>query len=236
MGVYGVDGTLLVLTFIGIVSIFSFMIYSISAENLKVCETYEIYVVDHFQCKTSYLPRNVPSMIPQGIFRLLTQRSYDIGDRVYFIEPSDIETKFDNGPPSGGWIIENIDLYKTTLRQGITGERSTLSNGSILLLNSRVINWKCSHKANVKVSIKLSEKIGRDQIHFLLQQISEWIENRPCEWIRLLSFQMVDTQQQCTRCDVILRHRESWHNYPAVQDSKKEILIFLEELQSNLQK
>ena len=172
----------------------------------------------------------------QGIIRLMTQKSYDIGDRVYFIKPEDTETKIENGPPSGGWVVERIDLFQTTLRQGITGERSTFSNGCALLTNSRVVNWKRSHCANVTLSMELSDKTGSNQIYFFQRQISEWIEDRPHEWFHLDSFRMVDVDihQHRVTYEVVLRHRESWHNYAAVQDSKSDIRVFLHELRSSV--
>jgi len=169
----------------------------------------------------------------KGMIHLTTQKSYNIGDRVCFINADDTETNVGNGPPSGGWIIEKFDLYTTTVRHGITGERSTLSNGSALLMNSRVVNWKRSHRAIVKLSMDFDGKTGSDKIDFFRRQISEWIEDRPREWIHMDAFRMVDVDihQQRVRYDVILRHRESWCNYAAVQDSKSDILVFLHELQ-----
>ena len=184
-----------------------------------------------------YFFRSVALSFLQGILRLVTQKSYDIGDRVYFLNPEDKETKVVDGPPSGGWIVEKIDLYKTTLRQGITGERSTVSNGSSLLVNSRVMNWKRSDKAIVRLHMEFSGKTGRDKINFYQRQISEWIEDRPCEWVRLDAFRMVDAgiRQQGVKYDVVLQHRESWYNYAAVQDSKSDILIFLHELRNGVE-
>jgi len=204
--VFGTNINTLILSLLVISVNFTFMVCFMSAENLK------------------------------GIIRLMTQKSYDIGDRVYFIKPEDTETKIENGPPSGGWVVERIDLFKTTLRQGITGERSTFSNGCALLTNSRVVNWKRSHGANVTLSMEFSEKTGSNQIYFFQRQISEWIEDRPHEWFHLDSFRMVDVDihQHRVTYEVVLRHRESWHNYAAVQDSKSDILVFLHELRSSV--
>ena len=174
--------------------------------------------------------------LEQGIFRLITQKSFDIGDRVYFF-PEGTEVKVDDGPPSGGWIVENIDLYKTTLRQGITGERSIFSNKAALFCNSRVVNWKRSHKAVVRLSMEFSGNAGSDKIDFFRRQISEWIEDHPCEWTLLDSFRMVDADihQQSVKYDLVLRHRESWCNYTAVQDSKSDILVFLRQLRKSVE-
>ena len=170
----------------------------------------------------------------KAILRLLSQKSYDIGDRVCFI-PEGTETKADDGPPSGGWIVESIDLYKTTLRQGITGERSIFSNDSSLFRNARIVNWKRSHKAALRLSMEFSDKTGSEKIDFVERRISQWIEDRPCEWTHLESFRMVGGDEHCIQYDLVLRHRESWYNYAAVQDSKSDMLVFLRQLRNNVE-
>lgn len=204
--VIGVDIDTLLLTLLSIAANFAFITYVTSAENLK------------------------------GILRLLTHKSYGIGDRVCFL-PEGTEAKMNDGPPSGGWIVEDIDLHKTTLRQGITGERNIFSNGSPLFCNARIVNWERSYKAVVKLSMEFSGKTGSDKIDFFRRQISEWIEDRPCEWTHLESFRMVDTvsHQHSIKYDVVLRHRESWYNYASVQDSKSDILVFLRQLRKNVE-
>ena len=167
----------------------------------------------------------------QGIIRIIAQKSYGIGDRVCFV-PEGTESNVGDGPPSGGWIVEDIDLYKTTLRQGVTGERTTFPN-SALLSNSRVVSWKHWHKAVVRLSMEFPASIEGDKIDLVRNHISEWIDTHSREWTSLESFRMMDTDihQKYVKYELILRHRESWGNYSAVQDSKSEILFFLRQLQ-----
>lgn len=155
--VFGADVNTLVLTLLGTLVNFTLVVCFTSAEYFK------------------------------GIMRVVTRTSYDIGDRVHFIKSGEIETMkvHSDGPPSGGWIVEKRDLYNTSVRQGITGECRTFANGSPLLEKSRVVSWKRSHMANVSFSLKLAgtTKTGRDQIDFFQRQISDWIEDRPHEWL-----------------------------------------------------
>lgn len=213
-GVFGADANILVLTLFGVFVTFTFLVYCTGVEYLK------------------------------GILRVTTRSPYGIGDRVHFKEVGDAETgHHPSGPPSGGWVIEKFDLYNTTVRHGITGEQRLFSNGSSQLEPSRVVNWKGSHKANVIFSLKTvgssnNTTIARDQIHYFQRQISEWVESRPREWTDLGPFQLQevfegDQQQKCMEYRFVLRHRESWQNYPAVQESKSDLLLFLHELQSN---
>ena len=166
----------------------------------------------------------------RGITRTLTQKSYGIGDRVCFV-PEGSETNIVDGPPSGGWIVENVDLYKTTLRQGITGERTVFPNSS-LLSNLSVVNWKCWHKAVVRLSMKFSGNTEGGKIDVVRNHILRWIESHSREWVSLVSFRMIETgiHQQDVKYELILQHRESWQNYAAVQDSKSAIVAFLREL------
>ena len=85
-------------------------------------------------------------------------------------------------------------------------------------------------------SLDFPNKTGRDQISSLRQQISDWIEDRPREWIDIRSFHAVDVdvQNQRVKYNVIIRHRKSWHNYSAIQESKSDILIFLHELRKTI--
>ena len=167
----------------------------------------------------------------KGISRTMTQKSYGIGDRVCFV-PEGSKTNAGDGPPSGGWIVEDVDLYKTTLRQGITGERTVFPNSS-LLSNSSVMNWKRWHKAVVSLSMEFSGNTEGDKINVVRNHILRWIESHYREWVALVSFRMIDTDihQQDVKYELILQHRESWHNYAAVQDSKSDIVAFLRELQ-----
>eukprot|EP00533_Pseudo-nitzschia_delicatissima_P000302 CAMPEP_0116098292 /NCGR_PEP_ID=MMETSP0327-20121206/11146_1 /TAXON_ID=44447 /ORGANISM="Pseudo-nitzschia delicatissima, Strain B596" /LENGTH=1019 /DNA_ID=CAMNT_0003590071 /DNA_START=36 /DNA_END=3095 /DNA_ORIENTATION=- len=200
----GVDISILLMALLCTSASFVFTIYVTSAESLR------------------------------AILRLLSQKSYGIGDRVCFI-PEGTETKAEDGPPSGGWIVESIDLYKTTLRQGITGERSIFSNDSSLFRNARIVNWKRSHKATLRLSTEFSDKTGSEKIDFVQRRISQWIEDRPCEWTRLESFRMASGDTHYIQYDLVLRHRESWYNYATVQDSKSDMLVFLRQLRNNVE-
>ncbi|MGK3746694.1 MAG: hypothetical protein ACI8RD_002264 [Bacillariaceae sp.] len=167
----------------------------------------------------------------------MTQKPYDIGDRVCFINTSDSELKLNNGPLLGGWIIEKYDLYTTTVRHGITGERSTFANGSLLLKNTRVVNWKRSQRANVLFLLKFPVHIRREQIQIFRKLIMEWIEGRPREWANLDVFRAVnvDSELKYVEYNAVIRHKESWHNYQAVEQSKSDALTFLLELQNKIQ-
>jgi len=171
----------------------------------------------------------------KGILRILTQKPYDIGDRVCFISTDDSELKLNNGPLLGGWIIEKYDLYTTTVRQGITGERTIFVNGSLLLDNTRVVNWKRSQSAKVLFSLKFPGHIRREQIKIFRGKIIGWIEDHPREWDNLDVFRAVNVNElECVEYNIVIRHRESWQNYSTVEQSRSDALVFLLELKQNI--
>eukprot|EP00536_Pseudo-nitzschia_multiseries_P008388 jgi/Psemu1/325184/estExt_fgenesh1_pg.C_2110027 len=181
---------------------------------------------------------------PKGFLRVGTRSSFDIGDRVHFLASPGVDAgpihAHDDGPPSGGWIVESFDLYHTTFRHGITGESRTLANGSPLLEESRVVCWKRFHnRASVSLFWKLrpgpAPNYARtsDRIDGVRRQILEWIEARPHEWHGIESLRVAELDgARCWAFDLVLCHRESWHNYSVVEDSKSEFLLFLGGLQN----
>ena len=93
--------------------------------------------------------------VHQGVLLILVRRPFDIGDRVVFVDANAAVNNF--GPPSGGWIVESVDLYATTCRLGTARECATFTNGS--LANSRILNLKRSEKPNVYMYLKVSNSI-----------------------------------------------------------------------------
>lgn len=58
---------------------------------------------------------------------------YDIGDRIHIAAP-DSETSI-NG--SASWFVRDVDLFTTTVVYAATGEKATLSNGSLASMRVR---------------------------------------------------------------------------------------------------
>ena len=163
---------------------------------------------------------------------ILVRRPYDIGDRVCFLEPN---AAVDNlGPPSGGWIVESVDLYTTTCRLGTTREYATFTNGS--LANSRILNLKRSEKPNVYMNLKFTMNVTQKQLDEFRKRIIEFIKDRPREWIKVVSLRCthVETEHQYLKYVLIVQHRESWQSYATIQISKGDIYIFALHLQKEL--
>jgi len=168
----------------------------------------------------------------EGILLILVRKPYDIGDRVCFLDANaDVD---DFGPPSGGWVVENVDLYTTTVRLGTTREYSTFANGS--LASSRILNLKRSDKPNVYMYLKFTTNVTQEQLDSFRSEMTEYIRDRPREWIKLVSFRCsrVETELQYLEYVLIVQHREAWQSFSTIQVSKGDVYIHALHLQRKL--
>ena len=70
----------------------------------------------------------------EGLLFILVRRPYAIGDCIHISDPNS-DTAFTG---SAWWLIEDVNLFTTSVIYLFTNERATLSNGS--MANSRIIN------------------------------------------------------------------------------------------------
>ena len=142
----------------------------------------------------AFLIGSASSKYLEGILLILVRKPYDIGDRVCFCIPTDPVNN--DGPPSGGYIVEKVDLYSTTVRLATTREYTTFSNGS--LSSARIVNLRRSDKANVFMYLKFTINATRNQLKIFKKRMSEYLKDKPREWIKLLAFRCirVETEQQ----------------------------------------
>jgi small-conductance mechanosensitive channel len=142
----------------------------------------------------------------KGILLILLRRPYDIGDRVCFVAPNaDVNN---DGPAGGGWIIEKVDLYTTTVRLGSTKEYATLSNGS--LSESRIINLKRSNNPVINLYLKFTIDVTEDQLAVFRERMTEYVKGRPREWVKIICFRCnrVETELQYIEYLMQVQHRE----------------------------
>ncbi|KAL3903321.1 MAG: hypothetical protein SGARI_005432 [Bacillariaceae sp.] len=161
----------------------------------------------------------------EGILLILVRKPFDIA------ATADVDN---NGPPSGGWIVEKVDLFTTTVRLATTREYTTFANGS--LADSRIINLKRSDKANVFFYLKFTINTSKQQLRIFRRRIVQFVEERPREWIKLNAFRVLHVQTEMQYIEFILnlQHREPWQNYNTVQNSKSDVFMFALDLQKEL--
>jgi len=160
----------------------------------------------------------------------LVRKPYDIGDKVSFVSP---DAPVSNSGPISGWIVENVNLYTTTVRLGSTREYATFTNGS--LSNSRIVNLKRSGKANIYMYLKFTIDVSKEQLDEFRRRIIVFIKDRPREWIKVVGLRCTDieTELQYLKFVLIVQHRESWQS-AAIYTSQGDVYLHALHLQKEL--
>jgi small-conductance mechanosensitive channel len=225
----GISALSFILSLSSILVAFAFMIGPASSTYFDVCDAQFVFVFGAPVIQNS-LTCHLLSFL-QGILLILARRPYDIGDR---IAVSDVNQDTNmNG--SLGWVVENIDLFTTTLRYGSSREVATLSNGS--LARSRIINMTRSDKAQVYVYLKFSVDEPYSKVKLFRKAVESFVRERPREWICLSAFRAtrVETDLGYIEYAVTLQHRESWNMVTEIFQSKADVSSFCLELQKQLE-
>ena len=151
---------------------------------------------------------------------ILARRPYEIGDR---IAVSDVN---EDTPPQGsnGWVVENIDLFTTTVRYGMTRECATISNGS--LARSRIINMKRSDSAQVMIYLKFGVDVPFQRVKVFRRAVERFVRDRNNEWKGMVAFRSTDVRSDLGYIEyvIVLEARESWQQVRQDDDFERKIL------------
>jgi len=83
-------------------------------------------------------------------------------------------------------MTEDVDLFTTKIVFSFTGEKATVSNGS--LAASRVINSSISKEAELYALIKFPIEVSYEKLQMFREQVAIFFKNRPREWIAFTRF------------------------------------------------
>ena len=119
---------------------------------------------------------------------ILVRRPYDIGDAIHVSDPN-ADT---DGSGSGWWLVEDVNLFTTTVMFSFTNERATLANGS--LAGSRIINSTRSPHACLSNRIKLPIDVPYEKLQLFNDAIGQYVHNRPREWRALCSIRALNIE------------------------------------------
>ena len=161
---------------------------------------------------------------------VLVRKPYDVGDR---IAVSGVENDV-SGNGSSGWVVKDLDLYKTTVIFGTTGEEATYSNGS--LASSRIINHNRSPKGVLNFLVRFGIDVNKDKIKAFGKAVEQFVKDRPREWLAFSAFRLsaVEPNQGYVEYKVIMQHRESWQQIGALLNSKADVQLFAYELSKEM--
>lgn len=109
----------------------------------------------------------------EGMLMILLRAPYEIGDRIVISAPDAAKEK----TAMAAWIVEDIDIYTTTVMSASTGEVATLSNGT--LARSTIVNLNRSKKALLTVILRFSIETPHEKIAILKKAIEMFVKNRP---------------------------------------------------------
>jgi hypothetical protein len=109
----------------------------------------------------------------EGLLFVLVRRPFSIGDGIH-ASNVESETSFHGSPP---WIVEDVNLFTTTVVNVWTNERATLSNGS--LANSQ---------AYLYVYLKFGVDVQLARLEIFRSALEQFIRDRPREWLSLCAF------------------------------------------------
>lgn len=93
-----------------------------------------------------------------------SRRPFDLGDRISISNPND---KSGDGDPGydDNWLVEDCNLFTTTLRLARTNEISYINNG--MLSNCKIINHGRSYNAMVNLVIRVRIGATHEQIQIV---------------------------------------------------------------------
>lgn len=207
---------------------FAFMIGSASAKYFDVSPTRLDEEVWHPYCIPVLLILH--PVVLQGLLFILVQRPYGIGDRIH------VASAQTDSSSSGaqGWIVENVTLFKTTVRLGATNERATISNGA--LAGSRIINASRSPKALLYINLKFGVDIPYERIQIFKSVVERFVKARPREWVAMSGFRssQVAADLGFIQYVITVQHRESWQNITQLLQSQSDLSCFCLEVSKKM--
>lgn len=170
------------------------------------------------------------SSATEGLLFILARRPYQIGDAIHV---SNVETDT-NYHGSAWWIVQDVTLFTTTVIFLYTGERATLSNGS--LASSRIINSSMSPQAYLYITLKFPVDVSYEKLEVFHSAIEQFLKNRPREWLSYLDFRAlrVEANEGFIEYMVAVQHRQSWANWGTIMLSKAHLIHFSLELSKKL--
>ena len=134
----------------------------------------------------------------EGVFLIAMQHPFDLGDRICITSATGPEPDL-----SQNWFVEDVSLWKTTLRFAATNEVSTVNNGSIA--GSRIINFARSQKALVTLNLMFRSEATSQQISLFRAAVEKYVEDNPRVWSSMVAFFIVKIDPDAESTEYLLR-------------------------------
>ena len=156
----------------------------------------------------------------QGVLLIAVRRPFDLGDRILVSPPDNVN----NYGYKYTWIVEDINLFTTTLRFASTNEVATVNNGTLALL--RIVN--CARSFNAVVSFQLKfelDKVSSDVIQIFRSEVEQFLKEKKSSWESLLFCRCDEIDYDYNKAVFILRakHQRTWQEAPIILASQAEL-------------
>ena len=144
----------------------------------------------------------------EGILLIAVRRPYDLGDRMYMTDPSQVNNDFNFFTT---WFVEDINLFNTTVRYAGTNEVATINNGAIA--NMRIINMSRSPNAMVWFVMPFKTCILQDgRLEKLRMWLDLYAKDNPRQWHSFVYCRVDELQSHIDKLLITigLQHRSNW--------------------------
>jgi len=162
------------------------------------------------------------SKYTEGIISIVARRPFDVGDRIALSDPNS-----DTNPyGSATWIVEDLNIFFTTLCNGATNEVATISNYA--LANARIINCGRSYKARVLFPIKVGIATPNRTMAIFRSAVENYINDRPSKWAEFSAFRAgrIEPELGFIEYNISVMNQKKWQDMGAVLDDKHELILF----------
>ena len=169
------------------------------------------------------------AQIIEGCIMIAVRRPFDLGDRISIADASD---KPENSDPGYGatWLVEDCNLFTTTLRLSKSNEIATVKNGSIA--SNKIINHNRSLRALVNIVLSMKCSVTQEEAMIVKSAIEQYIRDNPRTWSTLINFRIIemDPCNDVIKYAVRVQHQRSWQDQQPILTARGELLKFATEV------
>ncbi len=173
------------------------------------------------------------AQIVEGCIMIAIRRPFDLGDRIAIADASDKPADGDPGY-SATWLVEDCNLFTTTLRLSKSNEIATVKNGTIA--DKKIINHNRSERAVVNFVLSLKSSVTHEETTIVKSAIEQHIVYSPRIWAQLINFRVVDVDPsaQLTKIAVRVQHVRTWQDMMPVLTARGDLIKFCTEVLTRL--
>jgi len=166
----------------------------------------------------------------EGMIMIAVRRPFDLGDRISIVDCTGAPDNSGDPGYHDTWIVEDCNLFTTTLRLSRTNEVSTVNNGSIA--NTRIVNHGRSINACINVHLPMRIDATHDQVQIVQSALEQYIRDNPRVWACLVNFRItkVDPASEFIEYSARIQHVKSWQDLLPILQARGDLEKFCMEI------